>query len=323
MHRSLLLLWFFAASAAAASVPGPLVEPEWLAQHAGQVVLLDVRPDAKSFSQPVADSLSGHIPGAVLVAWDGFRAPRREGDNSLEKMLPGPSAFQTLMRRAGVGRDTPVVITSLGASSEDMSTAARLFWTLKYYGHEPVALLNGGTLGWALQRRALVYHATAPQPGDFQAGPGRAELLADTRRVEQAIAEPGTQLVDTRTLEYYLGLEKVPYVAGYGHLPGARLFPHTLTVETGYPARLRSRDELSELAAALGIDPAQPLIVYCNSAALSSIVWFAFHELLGRTDTRMYDGSLHAWTRDAARPLERMRINLHAPPPASPVSAAD
>lgn len=292
-------------------VPGPLVDSAWLADHLNRVVILDVRKDTKSFYTKTVSKTAkanGHIPGAVLVDWKKARANRVINGTKLKGMLPTKDAFEQLMRASSVNRDSAIIIVSKGEKSRDVTYATRLYWTLKYFDHDNVALLDGGTAKWILDKREVAYDQTKVSPGNFVATAERRELLATAEDVQKAVRSRGaTLVVDTRSLEYYLGAVKKPYVSAKGHIPGAKVFPHTLLVNHG-PATFRKPTELKQLAQSLGIDPHQPQITYCNSGALSSGAWFAMHELLGNSKVRMYDGSMHEWTMDNGRAVVTMKM---------------
>jgi rhodanese-related sulfurtransferase len=150
-----------------------------------------------------------------------------------------------------------------------------------------------------LEGRPLAYNAESPSAGDFRVTETRDQLLASTQDVEDAIASGRIQLVDCRTEDFYLGLtKKGGFVSPEhkGHLPGAKQLPFVLVSDNSGPARLYSVQELRDVAALKGVDLGAPTIAYCNTGVTASLSWFALHEILGNTDTRLYDGSMHAWS---------------------------
>jgi thiosulfate/3-mercaptopyruvate sulfurtransferase len=293
------------ASAAALQVPGPLVETGWLADHKGEVVVLDVRKDAASFvgappatGKPDLTRLTGHIPGAVSVPWKQVVTKATEQGKTLKSMLPSADAFAALMRASGVSNHSAVVIAGRGTTAKDQAIAARLYFTLKYFGHDNLALLNGGTAQWAKQGRPLVYMQEPVAQGDFGVLETREQLLADTRAVEEAVATGATQLADCRTEDFFLGLS---FKRGFvppehkGHLAGAKTLPFVLLADNTGPATLFPKEQIEAVARLKGVDLEAPTISYCNTGTTASLGWFALHELLGNRDTRLYDGSMHAW----------------------------
>lgn len=317
-----------ATASQAGSLPGPLVETDWLAANLSNVVVLDVRANQESFIKKSAGGIagiqacgggsgggaadiSGHIPGAAFVPWDQVRADRQEGGMKIIGELPKDSVFQRWMSRSGINQDSAVVVAGLGTGPAEAVQAARLYWTLKYFGHDNVALLNGGTAKWAAEGRELEYGRSATKRGNFKPGPGRAELLATTDDVQKASAGE-RQLIDVRDQDVYLGLtynREFVQPHAKGHIPTAKSFPFTLFLDSMGPATtFYSPEQLQQLSGALGIDPSKPTIVYCETGGQASVVWFALHELLGNNNVSIYDGSMNEWSGDKSRPVVTMKL---------------
>jgi thiosulfate/3-mercaptopyruvate sulfurtransferase len=297
-----MLLAFLSAVAAtpayAGGHPGPLVDVKWLTQNKDKVLILDVRKDTKSFSK------DGHIPGSILVNWKKVRANKTIDGVKYIKMLPSKKDFEAMMQAAGVNNDSLVVLTSKGTKPKEVFFATRLYWQLKYYGHDNVTVLDGSTAGWADAKRPLSKTAAAPAKGNFTARAARKEILATTKDVEATLGK--AILVDGRTLDYFIGLEqKSKYVFDKGHIPGSKILPNDLVFKhgKGKGLKFRSADELKVAIAALGIPSSGDVIAYCNSGHLGSGPWFILSELLGNKQARLYDASLHGWTMGNKRPM--------------------
>lgn len=310
MHNSLksvtsllvVILYLFTTHSIAQGtpeLPGPLVDVDWLTENIGRVVVLDVRKNTDSFLK------EGHIEGAILVDTGKMRVKRKQGGYELKGMLPDRKTHESFMSAHGVGTDSTVIITSRGDTPGHIAGAARLYWQMKYYGFDRVALLDGGNRAWTEALGDLTSDQTAVDPAQFVSGKERGAMLATMQDVQQALTDKGAQLVDTRNLRFHVGLEKRDYVADHGHIPGSRLFPNGfLYPEKGaavfYPATV-----INQTLEALRIDPNKELILYCNSAYDCSSVWFAVHELLGKANARIYDGALNEWTMDGKHPMTR------------------
>jgi len=322
----LLLLPLFSTAARGLQVPGPLVETGWLADNLEQVVVLDVRKDAGSYTGaplPAGKALdlkklTGHIPGAVSVPWKGIVTKGREGRINLKGMLPPPKRFAELMRKSGVDNDSAVVIAGRGAVAKDQAFATRLYFTLKYYGHDNLALLNGGTAQWAKEGRPRAYDRVIPEPGDFSVREGRAELLASTAEVEQAVERGDVQLLDCRPEDFFHGLThkgKFVPASHKGHLPGAKSLPHLMLANNVGPARLYRGEAIRKVTALKGVDPLAPTITYCNTGVEASLPWFVLHELYENPQVRLYDGSMHAWSSvDPAHAVQSLAMVMEQEP---------
>ena len=323
----ILLIMFVSANAkqAQVQVPGPLVDSSWLKANLDKVIVLDVRKDLKSFTtkgkkkKTIAGmqscgakkgsgiKVSGHIPGAVLVNWKKVRAKREIDGRQVKKLIPAKADFEAFMQAHGVNNDSAIVIVSKGTGSKDMTFATRLYWQLKYYGYDNMAVLNGGTARWAADGNDLSYDASKPSKGNFTASTERKELLASASDV-QAAMKAGNQLIDARTEDYYLGTEQKDYVYAKGHISGAKNFPHPLIVEGKVAANFLSKSQLSGLFKAKGIDPSAPSVTYCDSGHLSTGQWFLMHEVMGNKDVKLYDGSMHDWTQNKAHAVTAMKM---------------
>jgi thiosulfate/3-mercaptopyruvate sulfurtransferase len=293
-----LLAGATAASPATAErlTPGPVVDADWLAAHRDQVALLDVRRDPDAFAK-------GHIPDAAPVGWDAVRTTRMIDGVERQKVRLDPTTFQRRMRAAGVDAGEPVVITSPGKAAGQITTQARLYWQFVHYGHDDVAILDGGNAGWRAADHAMETGPARVAAGDYTAGSRDASVLATVSEVAAARTDDRVRLTDNRPMSYYLGLEQADYVYAAGHIPGATNVPFTLNVAAAGPAYLRDAETLRAVYGYQGAPADRPAIAYCNSGHVSALTWFVMSEVLGNADARLFDGSMHAWTQDEGRPV--------------------
>lgn len=299
----------------AVELPSPLVNVDWLTKHKDNVIILDVRKDTKSFTAKPKKSggiagmqgcgakkgsgihVAGHIPGASLISWKKVRAKRTVDGIDLIKLVPTKSEMETLMRSHGVNSDSTVVIVMKGTKSKDVTFATRLYWQMKYWGHNNMAILDGGTAAWAAAGNKLSREKTRPVKGNWIATGPNETVMASTTDVEKAISD-GIQIVDGRTDDFYLGSTyKKDYVYAAGHIPKAKVFSHELLVSGEIAATFLPVNKLSALMKAKGIDPNAPTVTYCDSGHLSTGHWFIMSELLGNKQAKQYDGSMHEWTK--------------------------
>ena len=195
----------------------------------------------------------GHLPGAVFADLDRDLAgpPGPAGRHP----LPDAAAFQAAMRAAGVSRDRPVVVYDDG----DATIAARGWWTLRYFGHQDVRVLDGGYRAWASAAPTsleVTTAAPAPAPGDFTAEPGHMPVLDAAGA--QAAARTGL-LLDARAPERYRG-ETEPADPVAGHIPGAISAPTAANVNPD--GTFKDAAELAARFAVLspGGDPPDPAL---------------------------------------------------------------
>ncbi|MCT9931142.1 sulfurtransferase [Planotetraspora sp. A-T 1434] len=265
----------------------PLITPEELAAL-DDVTVLDVRwrlggpPGVESYQE-------GHIPGAVFCDLDADLAspPGPAGRHP----LPSPEAFQSAMRRLGVSGSRTVVVYD----EADSTSAARAWWTLRYFGHGDVRVLDGGLRAWAQAALPVVKETAAVTPGDFTAVPGGMPVLDAGQAADLAISGV---LLDARAAERYRGeVEPVDPVAG--HIPGAVSAPTGQNVEPG--GRFHAKDFLRERFNTLGAVDGVPVGAYCGSGVTAA------HELLALEvagiPAALYVGSWSNWVADPTRPV--------------------
>lgn len=291
----------------AIQLPGPLVETSWLDENLSQVTILDIRSDLQSFtSEPkfIKDKrtgkqqlikIGGHIPNARLINFKEVRADRKVGKNTVKKMLPEKTAFEKLLQNAGVNKNDAIVIVSKGSNAGDVLMTTRMYWQLKYYGHDNLAILNGGMAQWLIDNREVSIKSVKPGSGNWVATAERDEILASSDEVAEASAE-SIQLVDIRPISQYLGTSKSSSVRKFGHIPGARNFPTELIFKSGIPTKLTSKKQAEQLLGALDLKSNDNKIAYCNTGNMASGGWFLFSEILGFKNTQLFDGSMHQWT---------------------------
>lgn len=299
LHALPVILLFLIPLTASAGValPGPLISADWLSENIEDVVLLDVRKELEEYTS------IGHIEGAVLVNAKKIRVNKVEKDIELTRMLPDRKAFETFMSEHGVSTDDTVVLTHGGRKPGHVTGATRLYWQLKYYGFRNVAMLDGGNAAWVEALEELVQDETDVSPGVFVAGEAHPEILVTLEDIEKALNGSGDMLVDTRALRFHVGLEQRDYVYAPGHLPNSRLLPYQFLHPEKKTALYFPVEKQQQILDSLQIDADKPLILYCNSGYEATSVWFMLHEVMGKKNVRVYDGSLHEWTKDSSRPM--------------------
>lgn len=288
-----------AGPALAIDLPGPLVDTSWLAAHqkAKGLVVLDVRTDKDK-------AAFGYVPGSRFWNWETVRVDRKVDGVEIESIVPTREQFEALMNGLNVANSDAVVIVTPSNNASSFTMGTRAYWTLKYFGHDKVALLDGGIAKWKAEKRET---AKTPDPAgkgsSYKAKAVHSELLALTPEVLATVyKKKDAQLVDGRTPEFYLGEKKKDYVYAKGHIPGAKLVANTELLDPKTSA-LKSVPELRALLASDGINAGKPIVAYCDSGHLSTGVWFIAHELMGNPNVKLYDGSMHEWTKDSSRPV--------------------
>lgn len=283
--------------AAAAGAAEPLVTVDWVKANIGKpgVVFLDGRG--------AADYLRGHVPGAVNTNYgkDGWRA---ESSKKVPDMFPeDPSKLAALIGGLGIGNDSHVIVIPPGKSSSDMGIGTRIYWTFKVLGHDAVSLLDGGMNAYEADKaNPLDKGQVTPQAKTF-AIKLRQEMLVGKADMQKAL-DSGVLLVDNRTEDQYVGINRHPKATVSGTIPGAKGLPQSwLTENAG--GKFRGKRQIEALYDIAGVPTSGEQVNFCNTGHWASIGWFVSSEILGNKQAKLYDGSMVEWTADPSGPMER------------------
>lgn len=265
-----------------------LVSTGWLAENLSDPSLriLDATYILPGIARDAdAEFLERHIPGAQRFDVDSFR----DEETDLPHMLPDPESFAEWMTGIGIGSDCFIVCYD----SHGLMSAARPWWTFRVFGHDRVAVLDGGLPKWLAEGRPVESGPAATRHGVFTAR-FRPELVADADMVGEALDLPAFQVVDARSAERFAGTAPEPR-AGLrsGHMPGARSVPFGALLNPPH-GTLKSAEDLTAVFEAAGVDPKRRIITSCGSGVTACVPALALYEL-GRRDVAVYDGSWAEW----------------------------
>lgn len=279
------------------SPSSPLISTEALSRKIGDphCLPIDCRFDlAQPASAEQAYRLA-HIPGAIYAHLDrDLSAPitARTGRHP----LPDPDRFAATLSQWGVTADTHIVAYDADTSA----FAARLWWLLRWVGHESVSVLEGGFKAWQASGLPVTTEIPVRRPSTFQARP-RRDMWVDAEQVAQYLSQ-GWRLLDARAPERYAGkVEPIDPVAG--HIPGA--VNHPLSTNLSSDGRFLNAQELRARydASQAGVDDTRT-IAMCGSGVTACHLLLAM-EIAGKRGGKLYAGSWSEWIRDPARPIAR------------------
>jgi len=281
---------------AAAPKASPLVTPAWLAENLGR---RDVRVVDGSWHMPQlkrdarAEFAQAHVPGAVFFDIDAIA----DQGTSLPHMLPRAAEFARKVGALGIGsRDRVIVYDTRGVGS-----AARVWWTFRAFGHDKVAVLDGGLPRWRAEGHPVESGTPVPKPRTFTARLRRS-LVRDLAGMRQNLTTRRAQVLDARSRGRFAGTEPEPR-AGLrsGHIPGSLNLPYDeLYAKDG---TLLPPEELSRKFAAAGLDLDKPVVTSCGSGVTASVLALGLYAA-GRPDVAVYDGSWTEWGGREDTPIE-------------------
>ncbi len=251
-----------------------------------------------------------HIPGAVhadlahdlsdegVLGPDGRRQPNPDAASGGRHPLPSRERFALWLSRVGFANDMQAVVYD----RQGVNFCGRLWWMLKWAGHDAVAVLDGGLQAWQAAGGAVRGGDEPAQvPSHFTLGPPLRSLVT-VQEVHARLGAASQTLVDARATPRYRG-EVEPLDPVAGHIPGAlnRPFTQNLGADGGFKPAEQLRVEFTQLLA--GRDPAT--VVHQCGSGVSAIPNLLAMELAGLGPTGLFAGSWSQWCQDPSRPVEK------------------
>ena len=278
---------FFATRVSTEQLAARLGDPAW--------VVFDCRHDLFEPDAGAADYAHAHIPGARFLHLDRDLSAPKTGRNGRHP-LPDPAAAAHTLGAAGVARGTQVV----AYDAQDGVNAARLWWMLRWLGHEAVAVLDGGWPKWLREKRPCDARVPGPTPPALACRPGQGAV--DTAYVQTHLQDDRMVLIDARSPARFRG-ETEPIDPVAGRIPGSvcRFFKQNLDAEGCFRPGAELRAEFEALLAGR---PAAAAVHSCGSGVSACHNLLAM-EIAGLPGSRLYAGSWSEWIADPARPIAR------------------
>lgn len=259
----------------ATTLAGHLDDPSW--------AIVDCRFDLADTARGEHAYRAAHIPSAVYAHLDRDLSSAVPVTDRGRHPLPSPAAMTRLFGRLGIGDATQVV----AYDDTNGHYAARLWWMLRYMGHDAVAVLDGGWPAWLAAGLPTRDGVETREPALFTGEPHLDRLVV----LDEVPAQP--LLVDSRAPERYRG-EVEPLDPVAGHIPGALNRPYDANWSGGH---WRAPDELAaEFTALLGKTPPEQATFYCGSGVSACVNLLAMVHA-GLPEGRLYVGSWSEWSR--------------------------
>jgi thiosulfate/3-mercaptopyruvate sulfurtransferase len=275
-----------------------LISAEALSNHIDDPkwVVVDCRHDLMNLAAGREGYAIGHLPQAVFADIETVLSGARRGDDGVFRgrhPLPEKETLAEALRAFGIDDDSQVV----AYDAHGGMFAARLWWLLRWLGHEAVAVLDGGMAAWQAAGQPLTVDAPIKTRGGFSV---RAPFVP-TVTVSQVMdnLEHGKRIViDARAADRFRGENETIDPVG-GHIPGAknRFFKDNLQAD----GRFKSAEQLREEFGVLVDDPSQA-IMQCGSGVTACHNLLAL-EVADMPGAALYPGSWSEWVSDSSRPV--------------------
>jgi len=276
---------------------GPVVSTAWLAERLGapDLRVLDATwymPHLRRDTR--AEFEAAHVHGAVYFDIDAIADPSQ----GLPHMLPDAGTFGQAMGALGIGNGDRVVVYG----GKHLIASARVWWTFRVFGHDMVAVLDGGFPRWREEGRPVEAGAARPARREFTAR-FHPELVTALEDVRENLGTRRAQVVDARSSGRFVGTEPEPRpgLRG-GHIPGSLNLPYDRLF--GPDGALLSSDRLRQAFGAARVDLERPIATTCGSGVSACVLALGLH-VLGRPDVAVYDGSWSEWGGGHDVPVER------------------
>lgn len=274
-----------------------LIDGATLAQHIGDPgwCVVDLRHQLSDTAYGECAYAKAHIPGAVFLHLDRDLSGPMTGANGRHP-LPDREALAARLSAVGIGNDTQIVVYDDAGGM----IAGRLWWLLRWLGHDKVAFLDGGFPLWQAEGRPLNANPVSRPPGCFKAQESSLAGEVDADWLQSHLNSPDLCLIDARGPDRFRGENETIDPVG-GHIPGARnrCFKDNLEADGRFKPAAQLRAEYLALLA--GASPSQ-VVAQCGSGVSACLNLLAM-EVAGLNGARLYPGSWSEWCSDPSRPV--------------------
>ncbi|MTI09814.1 3-mercaptopyruvate sulfurtransferase [Curvivirga aplysinae] len=273
-----------------------LVEADWLEAHIDnpKITILDASWHMPNLNRDAkAEYKEKHIPGAIFFDIDVVS----DGTSDLPHMLPSSDGFARTVSKMGISNEDLIVVYD----SYGLFSAARVWWMFRCFGHDKVAILNGGSLKWEAENRPMDNKFPTRQPTNYTAD-FKSELVKSLSDVQVNLESMQAQVIDARARNRFHAEipEPRPGLRG-GHIPGSLNLPFAEILTEA--KTIKDEASIRALFETEKLDFDKPVIASCGTGVTACVLSFALY-LIGKEDAAVYDGSWTEWGGHRETPIE-------------------
>lgn len=238
-----------------------------------------------------------HIKGAINI----YTREIFDKNSPIENIAPPAAELAAIFGKNGISRENRVVVYE---DSSDARDAARMFFYLELAGHEKTQLLDGGIAKWSREKRAKEQAPTKLAAAKFTPNSQLGRFLVDKNYVAKNLKNPKVVIIDDRSPDEFSGkISGTNVKRGGGHIPGAVNKDYKTAVKED--GTFKDAETIKKEFAAIGATKDKEIILYCRTAARSSLSRIAALYIAELPNVKVYDGSMVEWSADDKLALEK------------------
>ncbi|WP_416150460.1 sulfurtransferase [Salipaludibacillus sp. HK11] len=271
-----------------------LVQANWVNDRLNELVIIDCRFHLGNPEKGLSEYRQNHISGAIYFDLEKDLSSNVETHGGRHP-LPDLENFTQKLRESGVSNNSIFVVYDDQAGA----MASRVWWMLKYVGHDQVFVLNGGYSNWLKQRYPTSSQIPEPRKSDYECRVNN-DLLVSMSEVKSKLDDNKVLLIDSRSKERFDGVEPIDAIGG--HIPGA--FQEDWQDRTDADGNWKDLDNLKrDLDIYVNAD--KEVIIYCGSGVTACVNILALSEL--GAEPKLYAGSWSDWISYKENPINTIK----------------